>query len=125
MAKTTPTTPIASNVIKLNAFDPDNINHRLYKQVSRVLAQLEEDEDKVTLKERVAALMAIGRIQVLFANMRKAQGDVGAGATVRKYEGAFSADASRGGTSRARGPALGESDPDGDDWFEADEYGDH
>ena len=66
------------------------------------------------MRERVQALVAIGRLQDLFAKMRKASGDVGStGATVRKYESAFSNAARRGTTDAG---SAGQSEPD--DWFD-------
>ena len=105
-----------SNVVKLNVFDPEQVNIRLYKQVSALLKQL-EDKKTITLRERIAALMAIGRLQQLFANMRKGEfsDPSRSGATVRKYQSAFSHAAGRGETDSGSAEAT---DPAGDDWFE-------
>lgn len=128
MKKTTSrgTAPRPSNVVQLNPFDPDQINQRLYKQVSALLSQLEEKDSrsKVTMRERIAALIAVGRIQDLFIKMRKASGDVGAGSTVKKYAAtAFSSNAARGRAKNA-GPA----EPEPVSWFDEaerdDDFGD-
>jgi hypothetical protein len=72
-------------------FDPLNVNVRLYEQVSEMLSQL-ENSPNITLRERIAALIAIGRIQVLFVNLRKEKiNDPGSGSSVRKYAAAFKA----------------------------------
>jgi hypothetical protein len=113
MPKTTQLQPL-NNVVPLNAFDPDQVNARLYKQVSVLLKQLETEGEELPIKERIAAMMAIGRLQDLFGKMRKGQGDVGAGSNVRKYEGTFASNAGRG---RENGGGD-EAEPDGDDWFE-------
>ena len=92
--------------------DSLNINARLYRQVGEMLTQLEEGEH-ITLKERIAALIAIGRIQVIFMGLRKekVEDNVVAGSKVRKYAAGFKAhDASR------RKTASGHSiEPDDDD----------
>jgi len=118
----TSTPPIKpSNVVTLNPFDPDQVNQRLYKQVSALLQQLEEKDSrsKVTMRERIAALIAVGRIQQLFIAMRKASGDVGSGSTVKKYTATF-ADAAGRRAADARRDAkrdiAAESEPS--DWFE-------
>jgi hypothetical protein len=100
--------------------DPSNVNARLYQQVSRLLAQLEEKDDTITLKERVAALIAIGRLQQMFIAMRKGidHDAERAGSAVQKYSTAFSANAARRGKEDV-GPAL--DDPEPDDWFESDD----
>ena len=79
------------------ARDPANINGRLYRQLDLVLEGLEDPErhEKVTLKERIAALIAIGRLQVIFMGLRKEKTDDHAGtagSAVRKYAGAFADD---------------------------------
>lgn len=103
-----------TNVVRLetrNARDPLDINGRLYKQVSELLTQLETGEH-ITLKERVAALVAISRIQYVFVNLRKEKvGDTDAGAAVRKYATAFTKDAARGRKKTTR-PAEPEPEPD-------------
>jgi hypothetical protein len=86
--------------------DPHNINSRLQNQVATLLTQLEEGEH-VTLRERVQALVAIGRIQIMFVGLRKEKADEPErGSAVRKYAAAFEAnDARRRKTGT--GPAPG------------------
>jgi hypothetical protein len=117
-----------TNVVTLNPFDPDQVNQRLYKQVSALLSQLEDKDSrsKVTMRERIAALIAVGRIQQLFIAMRKASGDVGSGATVKKYATAFTNNAAGGRTADARARAdakrdIAASEPEPEDWFERDD----
>jgi hypothetical protein len=104
----------------MRTLDPENINGRLYKQVAALLTQLEAGEH-ITIKERIAALVAIGRIQTIFVGLRKEKNaDESAGSTVRKYATAFKNDAGRG-KKRARGGSRArevESDGTADDWFE-------
>jgi hypothetical protein len=100
-------------------FDPLDVVPRLYKQVSLTLEQL-EFSDKVTLKERIAALLAIGRIQVIFMGLRKEKSsDVAAGTAVRKYADAFKANDTRRRKKNA-GPAD-EPDAGIDDIFKDDD----
>jgi hypothetical protein len=108
--------PKTSNIVQLNAFDPEQVNQRLYKQVSVLLGQLEEKDSKskVTMRERIAALIAVGRLQGMFVAMRKASGDVASGSTVKKYASTFT-NAARGRTKNA-GPA--DTEPEPSDWFE-------
>jgi hypothetical protein len=97
--------------------DPLQVNARLYMQISELLAQLEEGGgDRITLRERVAALVAIGRIQVLFVGLRKEKGlyEPNAGSSVRKYSTAFGKD-DAGKRKKIAGPKSNEPDPD---WFE-------
>ena len=83
--------------------DPCNINGRLYNQMDKLLSQLERaDDEHITLKERVAALMALARIQVAFVGLRKEKipDEHVAGSSVRKYAQAFANDARRGKAGR-------------------------
>ena len=112
-----------NNVVRMpNVFDPEQVNQRLYKQVSVLLRQLEDDdpdEGMITIRERIAGLIAIGRIQQLFITMRKATGDVGAGSTVKKFAAAFSSPDATG--ERNPDPRTSGSDYKRTDWFEAAE----
>lgn len=67
--------------------DPLNLKIRLYIQISEMLCQLEEDDD-VTIRERIAALAAVGRLQGLLIDKSKDE-DENVGSAVRKYETAF------------------------------------
>ena len=75
--------------------DPHNINARLQNQVAQLLTQLEEGEH-ITLRERVQALVAIGRVQIMFVGLRKEKADEpDRGSAVRKYASAFAANDAR------------------------------
>lgn len=72
--------------------DPLNINARLYKQLGKLLDDMEaaDRDERMTMPQRIQALIAVGRIQVLFNTIRKGAIDDGsAGSTVRKYSAAF------------------------------------
>ena len=97
-----------------------NVNARLYNQIAKLLDDLEEQdaEDPLDIKTRIAALIAIGRIQTVFVGLRKENrdGGPGAGSAVRKYARAFKTDGARGGTKDTRRPrrAAAEQLPDDD-----------
>jgi hypothetical protein len=71
--------------------DPLNVNQRLYGQIGKLLDDLEaaDRDDKMTMPQRISALIAIGRIQTIFQGLRKGEYDGSAGSTVRKYAAAF------------------------------------
>lgn len=105
--------------------DPLNLKIRLYVQIGELLHVLEAgegDDGPVTLRERVAALTAIGRLQNLLIDKAK-DDDENAGSAVRKYARAFT-NGARGRKKIAGSPAKlissdrewgDESDADGDD----------
>jgi hypothetical protein len=98
---------------KLEIGDYLNINARLYRQVSKLLEQLEEGEH-VTLRERIQALVAVGRVQVIFLNLRKEQlGDDEPGSTIKKYAAAFRKNGPGRRATSARAAARPEPEPDG------------
>lgn len=99
------------SAIAPNLLDPDQLSARLYKQVGFLLTQLETGKH-ITLRERIAALIAVGRLQQMFAALRKAlPEDERSGSTVKKYAAAFApADATGRRAKNAR------AEPD--DWFE-------
>lgn len=86
--------------------DPLDINGRLYKQIGRLLDDLESDDrdEVMTTPQRISALIAVGRILTIFASLRKVDYDYGnTGSAVRKYAEAFARpDAARGGKKRPR-----------------------
>lgn len=98
--------------------DPKSINARLYNQVSELLTQLETGD--VAIKERIAALVAIGRLQTIFLNLRlKGEKDESAaGSSVRKYSTAFQAHDARRRKALA---GSDDTDADGDDFIDLDD----
>lgn len=75
--------------------DPLDVNGRLYKQISRLLEQLEDDEEElgVTVPQRISALIAIGRIQTIFMGLRKEEAPGHVGSKPQQYSRAFQANA--------------------------------
>jgi hypothetical protein len=72
--------------------DPLDINGRLYKQIGRLLDDLEsaDRDEKMTMPQRIQSLIAVGRILTIFATLRKGDYDYGnSGSAVRKYAAAF------------------------------------
>jgi hypothetical protein len=115
---------------KQNA-DPLNVNARLYRQVSKLLDDLEappvkrgrgkdaKEEDAVTMRERIAALTAIARIQTIFIQLRAEDNpdERRAGSAVRRYSGAFKNAAGGRKTGGRSGPAaVAAAEPMGDDF---------
>jgi hypothetical protein len=104
--------------------DPLNVNERLYRQIAKLLDQLEEgdtEEGGITIPQRINALIAVGRVQIMFANLRKAAANESGdpGSEVRKYSAAFSKanGARRGKAGSGAGgfiPVDRNSDDDGD-----------
>lgn len=95
--------------------DPKNVNGRLYDQIDALLTQLETGEH-ITLKERVAALIAVGRLQLVFATLRKGDkaDEPAAGSAVRKYAQAFSTNDTRRRKAPARRATAAAREPDPD-----------
>jgi hypothetical protein len=89
--------------------DPLQINSRLYNQIARLLDDLEAKDAKqrLDIKERIAALIAVGRIQIMFVNLRKENiSGAGSGSAVRKYSKAFKANAAGRGAKGGRRTAA-------------------
>lgn len=109
---------------KENLFDPLKVNLRLYRQIARLLDQLEAKDSDITIPQRINALIAVGRVQIMFSNLRKAESrerdDTNAGSEVRKFQQAFASRAGArrraagGGQSTASFGGVGEPD-DGTD----------
>src|SRR5580704_2065700 len=100
--------------------DPLNVNARLYAQIARLLDQLEAEdvEGGITIPQRINALIAVGRVQIMFASLRKlANADTStAGSEVRRFASAFATRNGTGGReSDSRGPEPFELDSDSDD----------
>jgi hypothetical protein len=95
--------------------DPHQIASRLHYQVGELLTQLETKGEKITMRERVQALAAIGRLQYLWAVIRakEPQDDERSGSTVKKYASAFPAADAAGRRKKASG-----AKPEPADWFE-------
>ena len=83
--------------------DPLNVNARLYKQLSKLLDDLDRDDKKITTSERIRALQALGRVQIMFMALRKEGYDDHAGSAVREIANTFksnAADKRKGNTKR-------------------------
>lgn len=97
--------------------DPANISSRLYNQLDKLLDDMEaaDRDETMTFPQRIAALIAVGRVMKMFADLRKADLHVGSGSEVAKYATAFKAtDAARVGANNAGFGEL-DSEPDDDD----------
>lgn len=82
-----------ANAAKTPGYKILSINDRLTHQIEILLDQMETGELDITFPQRLNALIAIGRIQVMFATLKKVahyyeQSDTG-GAKIREYSSAF------------------------------------
>ena len=93
--------------------DPLKINERIYRQLAKLLEQMEtSEEEHLTFKERFQALMVIARIQYVFVNLRKEKiADASTGSAVRKYATAFAKNDPRRGKKVARSRPVAVPDP--------------
>ena len=95
--------------------DSLKVNERLYRQIAKVLDDLEQRGDELTIRDRIAALVAVGRIQTIFVSLRKEHQDDGnAGSAVRKYSGAFTAKAPNATRSRKKAAGRTKTRPEPD-----------
>ena len=71
--------------------DPLDLNGRLYKQLGRLLDDMEaaDRDERMTMPQRIQALIAVGRVQKMFQDLRKGDLNAGSGSTVAKYAAAF------------------------------------
>jgi hypothetical protein len=71
--------------------DPLDINQRLYKQVGKLLDDMEaaDRNELMTMPQRISALIAVGRIQKMFQDLRKGEFNANAGSSISKYATAF------------------------------------
>ena len=75
-----------------NPYDPLDVNGRLYQAMSTLL----DEFDDLTSREKVLAISAIARIQVMFMKLREEPGvNTNTGSKVRQYEEAFKTNATR------------------------------
>lgn len=96
-----------------NKTDPLDINARLYKQLGKLLDDMEaaDANETMTFPQRINALIAVGRVQKMFVDLRKGEFSVGRGTAIERYAKAFaSPHAARGGTDDARLSELDEDD---------------
>ena len=105
--------------------DPLKLKVRLYLQIGELLRQLEDDDspdgEPITIRERTAALTAIGRLQNVLIDKGKDDDDL-AGSSVRKYEAAFKNGARRRTKiSRSRSGDKLELDRGGDSGWDGED----
>ena len=82
----------------INPLDPHNINPRLQEWISELI----EKRDDMSVREEIAAIAAIGRLQVLFIKLREeGGGGVATGTEVKRFEQYFKTNAK----SRRKGVA--------------------
>ena len=84
--------------------DALKINERLYKQLGKLLDDLEDADNTigVTIPQRIAALKAIGSVQLMFMSLRKEESEISdVGSAVRAYSRTFQANADAAGRRAA------------------------
>jgi len=98
--------------------DPKNVNGRLYDAMAKLL----DNFDEMSVREQVATIVAIARIQTIFLKLRDVEGASGtSGSAVKRYEKAFQANATRkrksgsGQSDAATVYTLHEDDSDADE----------
>jgi hypothetical protein len=94
--------------------DPLDIKPRLYRQLGRLLDDMEsaDRDDTMTFPQRINSLIAVGRVLVMFSGLRKAEmafGGANPGSKVQRYAAAFAAP--DGARQRAPGPGSA-AEPD-------------
>lgn len=103
----TPTTLVDGHTVARTTIksDPLQLKTRLYIQIGELLHQLEGATDEpITVRERIAALVAVGRLQDLLIEKGKDE-DEHTGSAVRKYEGVFKKNGAGRRTTIRRGSA--------------------
>ena len=79
--------------VYINPLDPHNVTPRLQQWISELI----EKRDNMSVREEIAAIAAIGRLQVMFVTLREEQGGgVATGTEVKRFAKAFAANADRG-----------------------------
>lgn len=94
MKKETPkttTAPKRGRTAAAIARDPLDLNWRLYQQLGKLLDDIEaaDRDETMTFPQRIAAMIAIGRVQKMFIDLRKGEFSGGAGSAIEKYSAAF------------------------------------
>ena len=96
----------------MTELDPLQVNQLLYRSIGKLAKRLdtllESDELVLTPPQLINALIAVGRIQIMFANLRKAEtrerDSTASGSEVRKYQQAFAATAANRRRASGGGP---------------------
>ena len=83
--------PLPEN--RLTTADPLGVNSRLYSQISKLLDDMEsaDRDNTMSFPQRLNAIIAVGRVLIMQAALRKAEAKDGttAGSAVRRYSAAF------------------------------------
>jgi hypothetical protein len=87
--------------------DPLDLQGRLYQQLGRLLDDMEaaDRDEKMTMPQRIQALIALGRVQKMFQDLAKGNLNAGAGSAVSRYAAAFQTPHATGGRDDRSGPA--------------------
>lgn len=108
--------------------DPLDIVPRLYKQLDRLLDDMEsaDRDERMTMPQRISGMIALGRIMKMMQDIKRGELSAGAGSAINKYAAAFTPTTNdlggRGADPRSSAPIelnLPDAEP-GDPDYEAD-----
>jgi hypothetical protein len=91
------------------------LNERLYAQLARLLDDMEaaDRDETMTFPQRISALIAVARVQKMFADLRKGDfNDGSAGSEIRRYSQAFARQGSHGSGIREADAGAADDSPD-------------
>jgi hypothetical protein len=107
--------------------DPLGVNKRLYLQLGKLIDDMEaaDRDERMTMPQRIQALIAVARVQKMFVDLRKGEFSAGGGSAINRYAAAFQTPHAVGGRDEDgrprvivqfdRGPDPDEFDDDRDD----------
>jgi hypothetical protein len=107
--------------------DPLGVNRRLYLQLGKLIDDMEaaDRDERMTMPQRIQALIAVARVQKMFVDLRKGEFSAGGGSAINRYAAAFQTPHAVGGRDEDgrprvivqfdRGPDPDEFDDDRDD----------
>jgi hypothetical protein len=108
--------------------DPLGVNRRLYLQLAKLIDDMEaaDRDERMTMPQRIQALIAVARVQKMFVDLRKGEFSAGGGSAINRYAAAFqTANATGGGDEDGRPRVIvqfdrgPDPDSDSDDDFDA------
>jgi hypothetical protein len=107
--------------------DPLDIAPRLYKQLDRLLDDMEaaDRDERMTMPQRITGMIALGRIMKMMQDIRKGEFSAGGGSAINRYAAAFATpDAVGGGDENTRPRVIVQFDrgPEADEDELRDEF---
>jgi hypothetical protein len=104
--------------------DPIGLNRRLYAQLGKLLDDMEaaDRDERMTMPQRISALIAIGRLQKMFVDLRKGEINGGAGSAIARYSAAFAEAHGTGSRNGDAGSNIVQFDGGGGEDSERDDF---